>query len=76
MRTPAVPTLCDVNVLLAQYMRALTILILFTLTFFSFYLSVTRVPYALQRAIEAAANHAGTAATARATPRMKRSETA
>jgi predicted PurR-regulated permease PerM len=37
----------DVNVLLAQYMRALTILSLFTLTFFSFYLSVTRVPYAL-----------------------------
>jgi predicted PurR-regulated permease PerM len=28
-------------------MRALTILSLFTLTFFSFYLSVTRVPYAL-----------------------------
>jgi len=37
----------DVNVLLAQYMRALTILSLFTLTFFGFYLSVTRVPYAL-----------------------------
>ncbi len=37
----------DVNVLLAQYMRALTVLSLFTLTFFSFYLSVTRVPYAL-----------------------------
>jgi predicted PurR-regulated permease PerM len=37
----------DVNVLLAQYMRALTILSLFTLTFFSFYLSVTHVPYAL-----------------------------
>jgi predicted PurR-regulated permease PerM len=37
----------DVNVLLAQYMRALMVLSLFTLTFFSFYLSVTRVPYAL-----------------------------
>jgi predicted PurR-regulated permease PerM len=37
----------DINVLLAQYMRALTVLSLFTLTFFSFYLSVTRVPYAL-----------------------------
>jgi predicted PurR-regulated permease PerM len=37
----------DVNVLLAQYMRALTVLSLFTLTFFSFYLSVTRVPYSL-----------------------------
>lgn len=37
----------DINVLLAQYMRALMVLSLFTLTFFSFYLSVTRVPYAL-----------------------------
>jgi predicted PurR-regulated permease PerM len=37
----------DVNVLLAQYMRALTVLSLFTLAFFSFYFSVTHVPYAL-----------------------------
>lgn len=37
----------DVNVLLAQYMRALMVLSLFTLIFFSFYLSVTHVPYAL-----------------------------
>jgi predicted PurR-regulated permease PerM len=37
----------DVNVLLAQYMRALTVLSLFSLTFFSFYFSVTHVPYAL-----------------------------
>jgi predicted PurR-regulated permease PerM len=37
----------DINVLLAQYMRALTVLSLFTLTFFSFYFSVTHVPYAL-----------------------------
>jgi predicted PurR-regulated permease PerM len=37
----------DVDVLLAQYMRALLVLSLFTLTFYSFYFSVTRVPYAL-----------------------------
>jgi predicted PurR-regulated permease PerM len=37
----------DVNVLLAQYMRALSVLSLFTLAFFSFYFSVTHVPYAL-----------------------------
>jgi len=37
----------DINVLLAQYMRALTVLSLFTLGFFSFYFSVTHVPYAL-----------------------------
>ncbi len=35
----------DINVLLAQYMRALTVLSLFTLAFFSFYFSVTHVPY-------------------------------
>ncbi len=44
----------DMNVLLAQYMRALMVLSLFTLTFFSFYLSVTRVPYALLLAAIAA----------------------
>jgi predicted PurR-regulated permease PerM len=44
----------DVNVLLAQYMRALMVLSLFTLTFFSFYLSVTRVPYAILLAAIAA----------------------
>jgi predicted PurR-regulated permease PerM len=44
----------DMNVLLAQYMRALLVLSLFTLTFFSFYLSVTRVPYALLLAAIAA----------------------
>jgi len=37
----------DTNVLLAQYMRALAVLSLFTLTFFGFYFSVTHVPYAL-----------------------------
>src|SRR6267142_813043 len=37
----------DMDVLLAQYMRALLVLSLFTLVFVSFYLSVTRVPYAL-----------------------------
>jgi predicted PurR-regulated permease PerM len=37
----------DINVLLAQYMRALTVLSLFTLAFFSFYLTMTHVPYAL-----------------------------
>src|SRR5260370_9223241 len=44
----------DMNVLLAQYMRALLVLSLFTLVFFSFYLSVTRVPYALLLAAIAA----------------------
>jgi len=37
----------DINILLAQYMRSLTVLSLFTLAFFSFYFSVTHVPYAL-----------------------------
>ena len=37
----------EMNVLLAQYMRALTVLSLFTLTFYSFFFSVTHVPYAL-----------------------------
>jgi predicted PurR-regulated permease PerM len=37
----------DIDVLLAQYMRALTVLSLFTLVFYSFYFSVTRVPYSL-----------------------------
>jgi predicted PurR-regulated permease PerM len=44
----------DMNVLLAQYMRALLVLSMFTLVFFSFYLSVTRVPYALLLAAIAA----------------------
>ena len=44
----------DMNVLLAQYMRALLVLSVFTLVFFSFYLSVTRVPYALLLAAIAA----------------------
>ncbi len=44
----------DINVLLAQYMRALTVLSLFTLAFFSFYFSVTHVPYALLLAAIAA----------------------
>ena len=44
----------DMNVLLAQYMRALLVLSLFTLVFFSFYLSVTRVPYSLLLAAIAA----------------------
>jgi len=44
----------DTNVLLAQYMRALTVLSLFTLTFFGFYFSVTHVPYALLLAAAAA----------------------
>jgi predicted PurR-regulated permease PerM len=37
----------EINVLLAQYMRALTVLSLFTLTFYSFFFSVTHVPYAM-----------------------------
>lgn len=37
----------DTDVLLAQYMRALTVLSLLTFAFFSFYFSVTQVPYAL-----------------------------
>ncbi len=37
----------EINVLLAQYMRALTVLSLFTLTFYSFFFSVTHVPYAI-----------------------------
>lgn len=44
----------DINVLLAQYMRALAVLSLFTLAFFSFYFSVTHVPYALLLAAIAA----------------------
>jgi predicted PurR-regulated permease PerM len=37
----------EINVLLAQYMRALTVLSLFTLIFYSFFFSVTHVPYAM-----------------------------
>ena len=44
----------DINVLLLQYMRALLLLSLFTLTFFSFYLTVTHVPYGLLLAATAA----------------------
>lgn len=44
----------DTNVLLAQYMRALAVLSLFTLTFFGFYFSVTHVPYSLLLAAVAA----------------------
>lgn len=44
----------DINVLLAQYMRALMVLSLFTLAFFSFYFTVTHVPYALLLAAIAA----------------------
>jgi len=44
----------DMNVLLAKYMRALLVLSLFTQVFFSFYMSVTRVPYALLLAAIAA----------------------
>jgi len=44
----------DTNVLLAQYMRALTVLSLFTFTSFAIYFSVTNVPYGLLLAAVAA----------------------
>jgi predicted PurR-regulated permease PerM len=46
-RQLAEDVMAETNVLLAQYMRALTVLSLFTLMFYGFYFSVTRVPYAL-----------------------------